>query len=94
MRSIQLELINCNAGNRKSDLKPIPMLSYQVEKYVVSRQITFFSDFIDDGFIGIIIIIIVIISYIEKPVSPEPERLMNLEIETDCSHKCFNLNKS
>jgi hypothetical protein len=56
------------------------MLVYQVKDDFVCRKITLACNLPHYGFIGKIIIIIMINPQIKKPVSLQPEWLMNLEI--------------
>jgi hypothetical protein len=67
----------------------------ELKHQLVGRQITLLGDPLDDGFILEIVVVIMIDSHIEKPVRPEPERLVNLEIKTYRSHKfIFSVSKN
>ncbi len=42
-----------------------------------------------DVVVGKVVIVVVVIAYVEKAVSFETERLMYLEIKTDCFHDSY-----
>jgi hypothetical protein len=47
---------------------------------LIGRQVAFLGYFIQDGFVGVIIVVIMIVADVEKAISSEPEWLMDLEI--------------
>jgi hypothetical protein len=68
------------------------MLSYQLQQQFVGWQITIQGNLSHYRLIGIVVVIVVVVAYIKKTISPKPERLMNLKIETDGLHIEIKLN--
>ena len=59
------------------------MFGNKVHNNIIGRQIAFFRYFSKYGFIGEIIIIIVIMPKVKEPVSFQTVWLMNLKIKAD-----------
>jgi hypothetical protein len=64
------------------------MLFNELQNKLIRRQIAFICYLSHYRFIGIVIVIIVIMTYIKKPVSLKPERLMDLKIKANCFLAC------
>ena len=79
-RRIEPELFNCNAGKRECNFKFTPVLANQIQQQLVGRQVRFISYFPQNTLIGVIVIIVVIITDVEKTVCPEPEWLVDLKV--------------
>jgi hypothetical protein len=58
----------------------------QVKHQSIGGQIAFLSHLLQDRFVGVIIVVVMIISDIKEAIPSEPEGLVDLEIETDGSH--------
>jgi len=56
------------------------MLLDQVQHQFICGEVALLSDLVQDRFIGVIIIIVVIIPDIKETIPSEPEGLMDLEI--------------
>jgi hypothetical protein len=83
LRGIKPELVNYNTRQGEGNFKLSLVFPKQVKKYPVCRQVTVGSYLPEDGLIHEVIIIIMLMSHLEKAITPESERLMNLEIEAD-----------
>jgi hypothetical protein len=56
------------------------MLPDQIQHQLIGWQIAFLGYFIQYGFIGKIIVVIMIVTNVEKAISSEPEWLVDLEV--------------
>src|SRR4030095_9698863 len=84
--TINFKLFHQCSAERITYLEFSIMFFYQVEDYLIGAQITFIRNFVQYLYIFFIILIKMILAYIEKRISLDPEWLMNLEVETDGRH--------
>ncbi len=69
-RSISVELLESGTGNGESHLERALVFLDKIQQEAVHRKITLLRYSPEDGPIGKIIIIMRILTYIEKPVKP------------------------
>jgi len=80
-RYINLELFQCNSGNRKRGFKfPVRVLNH-FQQSIVCRNIRTVSYTAHNLFIIKIVIVIMIVAYIKETITFQTERLMNLKTD-------------
>ena len=77
---VAVELLERRAGDRKSHLELALALGDGLEKQFIHRQIALLRHSLEDGAVGVVVVVVGVLSYIEEPVLTEPCGLMDLEI--------------
>ena len=90
-RRMYLQLLQCHAGDGESHFKRTSGILHHFNQGVQCRDIRAFGYIIDTGFIGIIIVVIMIGTDIKETVTFQMNNLMYFKIKTDSSHfyYCF-----
>ena len=90
-RRIYFQLLQRNPRNGESHFKRTSGILHHFNQSVQCRDIRAFGYIIDTGFIGIIIVVIMIGTYIKETVTFQMNDLMYFKIKTDSSHfyYCF-----
>ena len=83
LRSIPFELLQGRTGNGKSQLELALVLLDGFKQDFIHRQIAIRSYPSEDGSVGVVVIIMRILTYIEKTIQTEPRRLMHLKIKAN-----------
>ena len=81
LRSIAVELFERGAGNRERKLELALALRDLLEEQLVHRQVALLRHPFKDCPVGKIVIVVRILTYIEKAVQTESRRLMDLKIQ-------------
>ena len=80
-RCISLELLQCRTAYGESHLECALVLIYEFKQELVHRKIAQVSHSLENGPVREVIIIMRILADIEKPVTSQSGRLMDLEIQ-------------
>jgi hypothetical protein len=79
-RGIEPELVDGGSGYTETYFEAASIFFDKIVQDSISGEIAFLSNFMQNAFVAVIIVIVVVVSYIKESVASEPERLMYLKV--------------
>ena len=88
-RSINLQLFQCHTRDGEGDFKSSSRIFDHFQQSCQCRNIRMFGHITDTGFIGVVIIIIVVSANVEETITFQVNNLVYFKIKTNRSHFLF-----
>ena len=83
LRSVAVELLERRTSDGEGDLELALLLLDSIEKDLVHGEVALLGDPLQDGPVGVVVIVVRVLSDIEETIEAQPCGLMDLEIQTD-----------
>ena len=83
LRTVAVKLLESGSGDGECHLECSLLLFNLLEKKLIHRKIAFLGYPAEDGTVGEIVVVVRVLTYVEKPVLSQTVGLMDLKIQTN-----------